>query len=238
MKLLGLKNLDCSISKTLCRIIFEGVLIKSKIYLLLLFVFYTSCGKNLTFRIGDQDYFALIAQDSCNFLTNSMGIRVSWKSAPPIYFRITPSVPAKFDSAIISAAKKWNNSYRTLVYVSRENEFTRQPGDDGANAIYWMNDWSDSSPNEQARTSVNWNISKITDTDIKINAKNFSYYIDADDNTAGKVHLESLLVHEFGHALGLSHITSPGSVMQPTLSAQTVRSIPSPLDIDSLNCEY
>ena len=101
-----------------------------------------------------------------------------------------------------------------------------------------MNEWSSSSPNEQARTSVNWNLSKITDTDIKINAKNFSYYIDSDENQNGKVHLESLLVHEFGHALGLSHILERTSVMQPTLDSQTTRNQPGWVDMDSLNCEY
>lgn len=174
----------------------------------------------------------------CNFITNNLGVRVSWKSAPPIYFRITPSVPAKFDSAIASAARKWNNTHRTLILVSRDNNYTQPPAENGVNAIYWMNEWSSSSPNEQARTSVNWNLSKITDTDIKINAKNFSYYIDSDENQNGKVHLESLLVHEFGHALGLSHILERTSVMQPTLDSQTTRNQPGWVDMDSLNCEY
>lgn len=167
-----------------------------------------------------------------------MAVRVSWKSSTPIYFVITASVPTKYDSTIISAATKWNNTHRTLISVSRNNAFTNSPADDGTNAIYWMNDWSSSPSTEQARTSVNYNISKITDTDIKINAKDFSYYIDSDTSTYGKVHFESLMVHEFGHSLGLQHINESGSVMQPKLNTQTVRNQPSATDIDSLNCEY
>ena len=52
------------------------------------------------------------------------------------------------------------------------------------------------------------------------------------------VHLESLLIHELGHVLGLKHKDSGDSVMATYLSSLTMRNDIPEKDIDDLKCEY
>lgn len=200
--------------------------------------FLASCNKNFTMKIGDQDVYAFGAEDPCNFITSN-GLRVSWKSSPPVHLIITASVPTEYDSEILKAADIWNSVRgRQLVYIYRDNSFSNPPGYDHVNAIYWSTTWDTELANQQARTAVRWDISKIQDADVRINAKNFSFYKDGDTDTFGKVHMQSLILHELGHAVGLVHIEEPDSVMQAYLKSQTVRIKPGAIDNSSLSCEY
>ncbi len=200
---------------------------------------FSSCNKALTLRIGDQDVFALGSQESCNFVQNSQGIRVSWKASTPFHLIITAGVPPEYDNAIIQAAKTWNERKpMSLVQVHRDNSFPTTAGSDGVNGIYWMTDWASDQGAEQARTLIKWDISKLREADIKINAKNFRFFSTGDINRSGKVNLESLMLHEIGHAIGLKHITDSTSSMQPYLASSFDRNNPGDIDIQSLNCEY
>lgn len=198
----------------------------------------SACNKGFTLRIGDQDLFAFGSQQACNFVQNSQGIRVSWKSSVPIHLIITSSVPLEFDESIIKAAQTWNSRASNLIEVHRDNSYTATPSSDGINGIYWMSDWSEDQGAEQARTSIKWEISKIQEADIKVNAKNFRFYSTGSANSAGRVNLESLMLHEFGHAVGLRHISNLTSVMQPNLGSSVDRNNPGDVDATSLNCEY
>ena len=61
-----------------------------------------------------------------------------------------------------------------------------------------------------------------------INGVESSYYI----------HLESLVIHEFGHVLGLDHNGDDESVMQERLSARTQRDEIGESDYNNIACEY
>lgn len=124
-----------------------------------------------------------------------------------------------------------------LIQVHRDNSASSTASTDSVNGVYWVNDWT-SDPTEQGRTSIKWDISKITEADIKINAKYFKYFKTGDTVSAGKVNLESLMLHEFGHAMGLKHLTDSTSVMQPYLASGINRNNPADVDISSLSCEY
>jgi hypothetical protein len=197
------------------------------------------CSKPLSLKIGDQDIFAFGSQDSCNFVLSAQGARVSWKSSVPVHFIITSSVPAEFEESIKIAANTLNSMKRmTLIEVHRDNSYPTSAANDGTNGIYWLDTWDADMPKEQGRTAVKWDISKIRDADIKINAKNFKFFKSGDTDSAGKINVESLLLHEFGHALGLKHIDDTKSMMQPYLAAGFDRNLAGDVDINSLNCEY
>lgn len=197
------------------------------------------CSKGFILRIGDQDLFAFGAVDGCNFVQNSQGVRISWKSSVPAHFIITSTVPAKYDQAIINAANTWNARKRmNLIEVHRDNSYPTNSGNDGTNGIYFLNTWDSSEVKEQGRTAIKWDISKIRDADIKINAQNFKFFSEEDSDKSGKISIESLILHEMGHALGLKHIEDSSSSMQPYLPSAVSRNQPGDVDINSLNCEY
>lgn len=213
----------------------------SKILLLSFFsLALNSCSKKgLTLKIGDQDVLALSNIESCNFVQNSQGIRVSWKSSTPINFMINANVPAKYDATIEHAATIWNNYLRkNLINVYRDNSFTNPPGDDKYNVIYFMTTWPADQNMEQARTAIRWDVSKLRDSDIKVNVANFSLYADGETAVDGQISLLSLMLHEMGHAVGLKHIPDLLSVMQTHLGSNTDRNTPAPIDLESLGCEY
>ena len=140
------------------------------LFFAILVLFLSSCSKKgLTLKIGDQDILALSYIDSCNFIQNSQGIRVSWKSSTPINFIINSSVPLQYDASISKAASIWNTYLGgELIRVYRDNNIPNPPADDKQNIIYWMTDWPAEQSLEQARTAVRWDISKLRDADIKI----------------------------------------------------------------------
>ena len=205
-------------------------------------LFSVGCNKGFTLKIQDQDVFAFGSQDSCNFITATVlanSLRISWKTSTPVTFVITGGVPVEFDSEIIAASAKWNKSLgKNLITVVRDNGFKNTPGTDRVNAIYWSADWDVDQPFHQARTAVRWDISRLIDADIRINAKNFIFSKTEDVSQQGKINLESLLVHELGHAMGLIHNTASDSVMQTHLGSGVLRNQPGAVDTRSMNCEY
>ena len=67
--------------------------------------------------------------------------------------------------------------------------------------------------------------------------KNFDFYLEG--NAPGSsVHLESLLLHELGHVLGLKHRDDSGSVMATYLASSTQRTTIAKVDMQDLKCEY
>ena len=65
-----------------------------------------------------------------------------------------------------------------------------------------------------------------------------SIYINGVEQKSYYIHLESLVVHELGHVLGLDHNPDSNSVMQERLSAETERDEIGESDYDNIICEY
>ena len=186
-------------------------------------------------------------QDSCNFVQNSDMQRVSWGSQTPVIMYIDSSVPDKYNDAIRTAADSWNKTVgHEVIKIGGTTSEGEQSLPNGTNVIYFQHDW-DGPTTEQARTTIFWAGNRIYEAHVKINSR-FRFFA-GDNPVIGSLDMQSLVLHEFGHVLGLKHApttpASPQSVMVPTLSGATVvdenaafRRIPSDFDTASVACEY
>ncbi len=196
----------------------------------------SACGKSNVFDSISPSYSA---EEDQGFVQNAYGQRVSWKGQTPIPLVIHESVPSQFYPAITAAIKSWETALGKPLFriVQFGAKGPLQPREDGANIVYWMDAWEANRTTEQARTSVRWVGDEIREADIRINAKNFSFYVTTPKDSRD-VHFESLMVHELGHVLGLKHKDTGGSVMATYLSSVEDRSQVSKTDIESIHFEY
>ncbi len=192
-------------------------------------------------NIGYQDVqLSSASEKSCGFVQNSAGARVSWKSQVPVKFSIDQSVPAEFRPAIFAAAEDWNRAAgRTFLVVSQEIVTSPQWAVDGKNIIYWVQkEGVFSSVSQQAKSLLRWTGTNLSDVDVLINAANWNFYLTTPVH-GNDLHLESLLVHELGHALGLAHQESTKSVMYMSLGGSVIRDTPTQApDLEDIGCEY
>ncbi len=183
-------------------------------------------------------------QDSCNFVQNSDQQRVSWGSETPVVLYIDSSVPSQYFASIQAAAVTWNKSVgREVLKIGGWTSSGPQSAPSGKNTIFFQKDW-DGPSTEQARTTIYWSGSRISEAHVKINRRDFDFF-SGSQPIVGKLDMESLILHEFGHVLGLKHSTETQSVMVPTLSGATaanpkvaMRRGLSDFDIKSISCEY
>jgi hypothetical protein len=179
------------------------------------------------------------SQPDCGFVQNVYGERISWKDKLPIAVNIHESVPVEFRATLIKALTSWETTAGRKLFDVREVSASGpiEPRQDGANVIYFMNQWEAQKSTEQARTSVYWVGDQIKEFDIRLNAKDFKFYTEMPQNGL-EVHLLSLMIHEVGHALGLKHRDTSPSVMGTYLASNFTRDQLTPVDRQSFACEY
>lgn len=183
-------------------------------------------------------------QEPCNFVQNSELQRVSWGAQAPVVLYIDSSVSESYFDSIRRAAAIWNEGVgREVIKIGGVSNSGPSATPDGVNLIYFQRNW-DGQTSEQARTTIYWAGDRIYESDVKINNRDFDFFA-GDTPEVGKLDMESLMIHEFGHVLGLKHITVTGSVMQPTLSGALANNLNAGLrrslvkdDMKSIRCEY
>lgn len=207
--------------------------------LILIFGGLVACEKGPLLGPGNADYLASAAQSDCGFLQNAYGERVSWKNNIPVQLNIHKDYPEEFIKTLESAAKHWNDAAGMTLFLFKrdDNMASTSATKDNQNTIHWMKEWPDTSNNQQGVTNLFWRGNKLYETDIAINNKYFTFYTES-YSTVYQVHLESLLIHELGHVLGLKHRSTLPSVMWAVLSGGTVRNVLTDADRESLKCEY
>lgn len=195
---------------------------------------------------------SLDPEEPCNFVQSTQLQRVSWKEDLPVKMMVHASVPQEFWPSIEAAVQHWNTEMnkRGVEGPSFVIELWGvggpiAPNQDFNNMIYWMeNDWEPNLANQQARTTIYWTGSRIYEADIRINDKNHDFYTQKDPEVEDeseydlKVDFQSLMVHEFGHVLGLAHNSSESSVMQVELASGVERRNLGEIDMKSVSCEY
>ena len=176
---------------------------------------------------------------ACGFKTNMYGQRVSWKQNTPVRFYLHEDVPVEYRTAIEESLGMWKNRHGQplIVLLPEVDRGPINPRQDRRNVIYWMKIWDNQNRTEQGRTTTYSTGNQITETDIRVNAADFNYFVE-NSQSARDVHLKSLMVHEFGHALGLIHQDTQNSVMGPNLAPLSVRDTPIATDQQALLCEY
>lgn len=179
-------------------------------------------------------------EEACNFVQNSSLQRVSWKNQFPIDFYIHESVPPEHYRAIQSAMAQWEVRLRRPLFrlVGIDNSQAVNGVKDSRNVITFSSEWELQNMNEQARTTIYWVGDRIFEADVRLNGSGTFEFSGGQEPEPGKVDMESLMVHELGHVLGLQHNDAGPSVMATTLAAATLRRLPGTSDVQSLQCEY
>jgi hypothetical protein len=198
-------------------------------------IFIQACGRDLPAEK------ASCTEGSVSFVQNTNMQRVAWNHSEPIPLYLDASVPQEYVAAIQAAIQNWNGVGQSLRGINFfelhfEQKGSATPTQDNYSKIYLLNTWESSRPSEQARTTIYWSGSRIYEADIRINEKNFDFNT-GDIMESHKVHLESLIVHELGHVLGLAHTDSTNSVMQVSLADGMERTNLAS-DAAALHCEY
>jgi hypothetical protein len=180
-------------------------------------------------------------QDACGFVQNPEMQRVSWKEHLPIKLYLHKSIPTDAYPAIDRAIAESNagpgHGREMFKIIARGVDGDLNPQKDGYSTIYWFNTWDPDRTTEQARTTIYWSGTEIFEADMRINAKNFTYNF-SDTTAFNIVDLDSLVLHELGHVLGLAHTTAVGSAMAATLDEGQVRRKLGEVDLNDLKCEY
>lgn len=173
-------------------------------------------------------------QDDCGFIKNIYGERISWKIYVPVIFSVSSDLK-KFFPAIRDAANEWNIAAgREIILVSLSFDNTGAQRQNGVNQIILAKKWY-REHNKQAVTRVMYTGDQMFETDIVINGEDFSFYQNGDPRVG--INMETLIMHEMGHALGLVHTNDTKSIMQPSLPSGVQRYL-SEEDLLNIKCEY
>lgn len=158
----------------------------------------------------------------------------------PATLSVPPTWPEEYYPSLEKAVEHWNGSSgKKLIELRKvDKDFAEEnPMQNEISTIHWMKEWSDNKSTQQGLTVVYYKGVQTTEADIKINAKNFSFFT-TEPTAEQQIHMQSLLVHELGHFLGLKHSSTMPTVMWPTLPAEIIRDTISTTDLQSLKCEY
>ena len=173
-------------------------------------------------------------------------------SSLPINIKYDENFSSDEVQALNNGLNSWESStsnqldFFNLNGVTSHQDKSLAGYDDNIIAVYKMTSWPQGLPStalavtqvfgETRTDSSGRSYVQIDHADILVN---FDYFSFVTDQSWG-YDLESILLHEIGHFLGLKHITetSASTVMKTTISKYDIARTPSSLDITTLSDLY
>jgi hypothetical protein len=174
------------------------------------------------------------------------------QAAFPLNVKISQDFLSNESDAISTSASNWSGSVDNRVTFFNTTSTTTEKGgslgsyNDGEFGIYKLTTWPAELPGSALAVTQIFGLRKnigssnesieITHADIMVNYDNFSF----STNNGSGYDLETVVLHEFGHFLGLGHDSSSvsQSVMYPTISRYTSSRSPLENDISNLKELY
>lgn len=150
-----------------------------------------------------------------------------------IILQLGSNFPSSWVAPLKAATNTWNTAATSpIFYIGKSYPYGSVA--DGRFVISVPQVWSFKS-NVQGMTTIRFhNYNQIIDADIVLN-KHYNFTIKKPTNLL-EYDLESLLLHELGHVLGMKH--SFGTVMSPWLGRGEVRDRLTTWDKQRLHCHY
>lgn len=150
--------------------------------------------------------------------------------------------PQQFRPAVQEAISTWEAEVGHPLITIVGEQSGIPAAHDNINIIYWRNSTVDpqvapafTKASEQANTTVYWADNQLLEADMVVNGDGFSYSLTP---TSLQVDVQSLILHEVGHVLGLKHIDTEPSVMNAKLDAGQIRRGLYQIDATDIKCEY
>jgi matrix metalloproteinase-20 (enamelysin) len=157
----------------------------------------------------------------------------SWAISPVLYY-VNPTnldLPeAVVPPAVMVGADAWSQQTSASFRFQYAGTSTVTANTyDGQNVVMFRN----ASSGSAIATTYWWSSgSRIIDADIVFWDGGFTFFTGSSGCSNG-FYIEDIAAHEFGHALGLGHSTSPAATMYPTVSSCNMSN--RTLDIDDIN---
>ena len=156
----------------------------------------------------------------------------------------TPDVPGEEEfAAIHNAFQRWNDVRGSYIEFSYEGMTTARPNrfgeKDGLNVVGWMSkeEWGEPSSSSTLGRALYWywtSTKCMFEFDIVV----FDDWLWGVNGEGDRHDVESLMVHEVGHVVGLAHSLLRDSVMYPYLGTGEIRRTLHQDDVDGARALY
>ncbi|MGE0174123.1 MAG: matrixin family metalloprotease [Oligoflexales bacterium] len=187
----------------------------------------TACGNGQQFEISDEP-----ASQTASVGATSSAFHNPNGWSQPVLFHLDSEVPEDLHAAIVQAAATWNEAIgHDVIIVDGTSSLPRSDTlyeslSDNETIVYYEPNWlaTTAKPESVIATTIweneNGENGNIVRGDIILNAENY-YFVDTTsedldfEDPRYFVDTETVVLHEFGHLLGLGHLEDDSSVMNP-----------------------